>query len=323
MTAVYVFTQSGTLLQTLTFQAGLFIVDIAYSPLQQLLYAANYAGGDILTFPIAPMPTTASASLCALFYSLPGDVDYPWSVATQLTFQYSTTPVTNGFGTAVQVLSGSGTRTYTNRFGQTLTRGVTVAAAGTAGASNLIYLHSAVPWDAAGLLLNLSSPVQLPGRGPSVLYSSVALFNASGAIGEGASSRVDFLGEAFLSNVPGFTNITIGASNINSLAPSYATCQAPLTFTNGLRAPTQPSASNGALRFLYSYSVSDGLTYKVQATLQVTASSAFATTVDQLGSPYQTVTGVSGYRLYTYLPTGQTVNSTVTGLSSAAAYAHA
>ena len=129
---------------------------------------------------------------------------------------------------------------------------------------------------------------------------------------------MDGLGEAFLSNIPGFLNVTIGASNINALAADYAACQAPLTFTNGLRAPTEPSASNGAVQFNYSYTVSDGATYLVQGNLTITTTSAFATQKDQLGSPYQTVINVTGTRLYTYLPTGAVLLSSVNGISTAA-----
>ena len=109
--------------------------------------------------------------------------------------------------------------------------------------------------------------------------------------------------------------ITIGASNINALAIQYAQCQAPLTFTNGLRTPTQPSASNGATTILYSYNISDGLTYSVQGNLTITTTSAFANIADFLGNPYQTVTNVVGTRLYTYFPTGAALLSHVSGLS--------
>ena len=117
--------------------------------------------------------------------------------------------------------------------------------------------------------------------------------------------RVDRLGTAFVSSVPGFTNVPIGASNLNSLAANYDQCQAPITFTNGLRPPTQPSASNGALRIQYSYSISDGVNYTVQGNLTISTASAFATLKDQLGNPYQQVVNVTGIRTYTYLATGQ------------------
>ena len=67
-----------------------------------------------------------------------------------------------------------------------------------------------------------------------------------------------------------------------------------------------------------SYIVSDGATYSVAGNLTVYTSSQFATQRDQLGTPYQTVINVVGTRLYTYLPTGVTLLSTISGLSTAA-----
>ena len=131
---------------------------------------------------------------------------------------------------------------------------------------------------------------------------------------ESGEYRVDPLGQVFLSSVPGFANVTIGAANVNSLAVQYSTCQAPISFSNGLRPPTQPSSSNGAVRFLYSYYISDGQFYSVSANLTITTSSQFATSVDALGNPYQSVVNVTGTRLYTYLPTNATLRSSVTGL---------
>jgi hypothetical protein len=152
------------------------------------------------------------------------------------------------------------------------------------------------------LTWKLSSLV-LPGAGPAVLSSLITIVNASGAVVEVGSSLVDGLGHAFLSSVPGFKNVTIGASNINSIAANYAACQAPISFTNGLRAPTQPSSSNGAVRFSYSYSISDGATYRVVGNLTITTASAFANSHDLLGNPYQIVTNVTGICICTYWPT--------------------
>ena len=74
------------------------------------------------------------------------------------------------------------------------------------------------------------------------------------------STRIDSLGSAFLSSVPGFLNVTIGASNINSLAAKYSTCQAPITFTNGLRrAHTAQQRSTAPCASAYTYTgQSDG-----------------------------------------------------------------
>ena len=245
---IYLFSLNGSLLGTpVTPSESIFEAGIAYSPLQQTLYVAELEEA-ILTFPIQPpisgvLPTS---SLCAIFYGLPGSVDYPFSIATSLTFQYLPTLVTNSLGTAVQLVSGSGVRTYTNRFGTSFSTPLTLAQTGTGATDNLLYLQSAVPVDSGGLVFTLASPVQLPGAGTFPAYSSLTFFNQSGYIGEGASGRLDTQGQVFLSSVPGFRNVTIAASNINALAPSYATCSVPLTFTNGLRAHSAEHRQLGA-----------------------------------------------------------------------------
>ena len=274
-----------------------------------------------------PPTQRATASICFLFYALPGNVEYPWSVAISGSISYVPSNVTTKQGTAVTVLSGSGVRTFTNRFGATTTTAFTIAPVGskgtTAGATipvstNLFYLTGGLIVDAGGWVLNLTSPVQLPGYGPNELFTAIQLQNIGGVVAEYRATRVDGPGSAFLTTIAGFTNQTIGASNINSLAANYATCQAPLTFTNGLRQPTQPSASNGGTTIRYSYFVSDGASYSISCNLTLTTTSAFATTTDLLGNPYQTISNVAGTRTYTYLPTGQTVVSVVSGLTTAA-----
>ena len=269
----------------------------------------------------AVLPATASASLCVMFYSLPGNIDHTFSIAISMTFVYNSTTVTTPYGTAVPVLSGSGTRVYTNRFGVVqLTTAFTIAPP--VNASNLLYLGNALPVDPTGLTLNLASAIPLPGHGPTVTYTTLRLYNASGIVLESGSSRIDSLGSAFLSSVAGFNNVTIGASNINSLAPNYGACQAPITFTNRVRPTFVANGSNGAMRVSYSYFISDGATYSVQGNLTLTMSSASGSNFDALGNPYQIVSNVSGTRLYTYLPNGGTVLSTVFGLTTGA-YAYA
>ena len=234
-----------------------------------------------------------------------------------MSFTYDPTPVYTATGVAVTVLSGSGTRIYTNRFGNTFTTPLTVVPGAAGQVTNLLYLSGSGPVDGSGITWNVSTPLQMPGNGPAQLVTSITIYNQSGVVVESGESRVDGLGSAFLSNVPGFQNITVGASNINALAAGYSTCTAPITFTNGLRAPTQPSVSNGAVRIAYTYFITDGATYSVSGNLTITTSSAFANLKDVLGNPYQQVVNVAGTRLYTYLPTGAIVRSTVSGLSLA------
>ena len=250
--------------------------------------------------------TIANATLCFIMYSLPGNIDYPWSVALNVQLYYNTAPVTTSAGVAVQVLNGTGTRTYNNRFGDSFSTRITLSAAGSTS-DQLLYVGSSVPVDAQGLSYVLASPVQLPGLGPTQLLSELSVYGVVGGIAESGATRTDQFGQSYSSSIPGFTSVSIGASNLNSLAVQPATCQAPISFTNGLRPPTQPSVSNGATNPTFSYTISDGLTYSIQANLSLTAQSAFASTKDMLGNPYQSVINIQGTRTYTYLPTGATL----------------
>ena len=277
----------------------------------QFYTAASCAPNCPYTSPVA------TSSLCLILYSLPGNVDYPFSIATSAIFTYSSAVVSTPQGRAVTILSGSGTRTYTNKFGFSFTTPFVIASAGADNANNLLYIGSSFPFDSRGLTLNLSSPTQLPGAGPQTLSTLINVYNNSGVIFEYGIARVDGLGSAWLSTVPGFVNSTIGPANLNALGPDYGQCSAPISFTNGLRPPIEPNANNGGMRFTYTYFVSDGLTYSVSGSLLFTATSGFATTIDQLGNNYQIVANITGTRTYNYFPTNQQVVSQVMGVSSA------
>ena len=257
----------------------------------------------------------AFTNLCIIFFGLPGNVDYPWSSAISMNVFYNPNTIATSFGPAVLIINGTGTRTYTNRFGISTVAPFTIYQNGTFNSDNLLYLTSPYALDNSGLVLVFGQPVQLPGGGPlnAVTYLTVA--NSTGGIVEFGSQRIDRLGTGVVSGVPGFINQTIGASNVNSLAPVYSTCAAPISFTNGLRTPTQPSVSNGGMTIQYNYLITDGVTYTVQTNLTMTAVSGFASTKDVLGNPYQTIVAVSGSRLYSYI-TGTSVLSNITGLST-------
>ena len=262
--------------------------------------------------PLPSTPTTASGSLCIILYSLPGNVDYPWSVATSLNVVYNSTAVTTSAGTSIALLNVTGSRTYTNRFGVSFTTPLTLSTA----TPSLLYLNSSAVLDTVGITLQLDSAIQLPGSGPHTSYPSVHLYYTANGLVEGGSSLIDEQGVAFQSSIAGVSSLSIGAANTNSLAVNYAQCQAPLTFTNGLRTPVQPSSSNGGVHLEYGYTISDGLTYIVSANLSITTTSAFANTRDGLGNNYQTVTSITGNRLYIYLPTGETLTSAIIGISN-------
>ena len=372
---VYVFSMQGALLGTLIYPTqGLQITGLAfYAPLNRLYAADNYLD-QIISFSAAPAPTV-NGSLCALLYSLPGNIDYPWSDARS----FSPPPPTRipalrsslslsapiprvllqvrGRVAAVLLHPDSHHQQARHRRGvaewlwhshvhqplrclhhgphhaghlqreeppvrdtshttppHTL-RSITLGSTHQLSLVACRYLNSTLPVDQSGIFYGLANGwTQLPGIGPTDTYSTLLLYNASGYLAEQGDQRIDNLGSAFLATVPSFRNLTIGASNVNALAANYATCKAPITFSNGLRSPTQPSASNGAARFRFTYNISDGATYTVFTNLTLTAASGFATTQDLLGNPYQQLTNATGTRLYTYLPTGQQLLSTVNGL---------
>ena len=303
-------TTATTLYSTLStsLPAGLLLSTDA----SQLMFTTATA---ILTLEVAAAPAP-TATLCFLTYSLPGSIDYPWSLATEVQVAYFPTPVFTSAGRAASLISATGTRTYTNRFGQTTTIPVTLATAALTGSSNLVYVNASTLVDAKGVMWNLTQAVQLPGLGPYSATSLVQLHNVSGAVVEGNATQVDGIAQAWLSTLPGFVNRTIGAANYNSLVADYANCRAPITYTNGLRSPVEPGASNTFAVTVYSYTVSDGVSYSVQTNVSLTVPSTFIISYDQLGNPYKPISGATGTRQYTYLRTGATLLSNITGLST-------
>ena len=256
---------------------------------------------------------------CVLLDGLPGTVDFPWSLAFHFPLTYNPVPFLSGnrttFGASVP---SNATRVFTNRFGWTTSSNLPIS-----------YLALQLPIG-GGIpsflfeIFEVSPPLQLPGAGGTTLVDGLYLFGViNGVLGEtgrgssGGATTAPFDPQAqvYLSSIPGFVNTTIPPSNVNSLAVDYAACRAPITFTNGLRAPTQPSASNSARRYLYNYTVSDGGTYSISSSLTLTMSSPFASSVDLLGSPYQQVVDVSGTRVFTNPTTGELTVQKVTGLA--------
>ena len=250
--------------------------------------------------------------LCLMFYGLPGDVEFPWSAATAVSFSY--TPVD---ATRVLITNGTGSRVYTDSFGDSFITPLAVAQPNLQGNDNYLFLgNTSPPVDSSGLLWLFSGPVQLPATGLNSLVTSVSVYEDNSLVVEGAEGRIDPSGSAFLSNVPGFVNTTIGAQDINHLTALAASCQALITFTNGARSPAQPNSANSGQQFNFSYFVTDGETYTVEANLTLTASTSFAVNTNSLGVQYQTIVNAAGTRLYTYLATGATILSRVSGLNS-------
>ena len=257
------------------------------------------------TFPAQPVPS--QGHLCVLLYSRPGPIDFSWSVSIALSFLYL--PIRTS---AVSVRSGSGRRTYTNRFGDTFTTNLTVLPALRAG-DNPLYLHSpSSPFDSTGgITLLLNSSLQMPGLNPYESWEAITLHTVQGLVMENDFPGADPSGTAYLSSVTGFANQSIATSNVNALVANETACKAPITSVNGLVAPTQPSVKNSAVQFLYSYSISNASSYRVVTQLLVTCTSHFANHTDRLGNPYQVVANITGTRLYTQLLRNGSVNATL------------
>ena len=237
--------------------------------------------------------------------------DYPWSSAIALNFSYLPPSSSSADNSSVVLVSGSGTRTYTNRYGAASTTALTLTPA-TSSADNLLLLSSPLPLDSLGLLLNLSGPTPFPGGSPTHPLTTFHLYAAADRLVEGGGAGIDARSSAYVSGVPGFNNVSMPSTSINALVADPVHCLAPITFVNGRRTPVQPSVFNGATQFQYAFSLSDGVNYSVSTQLNVTCSSAFATTKDALGNAYQIVVNVTGTRVYTHLPTLATLTSTVT-----------
>ena len=106
--------------------------------------------------------------------------------------------------------------------------------------------------------------MQLPGQSPT--HPSSQLYNASGVVQKGQSSRVE------ASALPSSPTSPLHQHLHRRFQHQLARCglqrvSGAITFTNGLRPPTQPSNFNGARNVLYSFYVSDGATYSVVVNL--------------------------------------------------------
>ena len=127
-------------------------------------------------------------------------------------FYYHPSPVSTASGMVMLLINGTGSRGFTNRFGTSTTTPLTISPAGTDLANKLLYLSGTPPVDQAGVVWNLTSPVGLPGQGPSTLSSYVGQYrDPTGVEGEAGASLFDGTGQAFSSTVPTSNSVAIPA----------------------------------------------------------------------------------------------------------------
>ena len=272
----------------------------------------------------------AQGQLCFIFYSQLGNIDFPWSTSSNVQFYYDNTIINTSNGPAVTILYGTGIRVFTSKFGYTINTPFLISPPSSTGqsADNLLYLDDPkytsgpepvnyyFPLDEAGITWQFLTPIQLPGAGPLNTVSLLTLFNSTfqAIIAEGTEERIDLTGSAFASNVPGFTNTSIPASDINNVAVKVSQCQAVINEFNGIVSYVRPVPyQNVGPLYNYSYYITDGTTYSVAVNLLITAS----TLTNLLTTPAQIIYNATGLRTYVYLPTGETLVSSVSGLSTA------
>ena len=89
----------------------------------------------------AQYPPTTNHSLCMIFFSAPGDIDYPWTSAISMTVQYKPSARPN----SVNLTIGWGTRIFTNKYNQIWYSPVTLLPVGASNyANNLLFTNGPV-----------------------------------------------------------------------------------------------------------------------------------------------------------------------------------
>lgn len=256
----------------------------------------------------ASTPAALTANLCIIFYSKPGNVEYPWTTATSLTVTYN---VSSTQPNTVNLISGSGTRTYTSKYGAKYQTSITLSPP--AGyANNLLYTNGTV-FDDGGIVYQLATPTQYPGAGALVNVTSANVYRTSAgaaipsAIVEDPSFIIDNTSTSVTSTIPGFVSLDfVGCpKNPNCGNINTDTCTSGLTRSNGLvQLPylDQLRAANKS-PYNYSYFISDGSTWSTTANLTLTIDTVKAWKVTRLGDFYFTATNITGTRLY-YCPLG-------------------
>ena len=210
-----------------------------------------------------PAADPLTGQLCIIFYSKPGNVEYPWSVAISLNVQYNASSVPN----AVNLISGTGTRVYSNKYNTQFYRPITLAPAGTGYANNRLYTNGTA-FDYGGIVYTLPMPYQFPGRGGAAsAYVSQANFYRDSYYGlvEDPSFIIDNRSVSVTSNIPGFQSVNlVGCPNNPNCANTNTTaCTSRITASNGyVPLPTNEELEAAYTPFYnYSYFISDGQTW--------------------------------------------------------------
>ena len=264
----------------------------------------------------------STADICVIFFSLPGNVEYPWTTATKLSVTYN-----NATANSVTLLTGSGTRTYTNKYGQSITTAITLNGPNVDKADNLFYLNGKVV-DTDGFSYNLATPTQFPGHGPLAPMTTARIStDSTGVIVEQNSFIIDNTSISITSSVPGFTAISpVGCPFVNPNCGHFDTSACTSTIDSGNGGILPPTSTTlvraNRTSYGYSYFLGDGATYSVSASLTLAINQSLGFRTTQLGDYYLTVDAITGTRTYDF-PLGTVLTQSVASGVSQSAYANA
>ena len=277
-----------------------------------------------------PPATYQLVNYCYVFYGLNGTINYPWSVVVSGTalIDNSTILYANNTQGTTQTLNVPyynlmgfvGTRNYTNKYGQSYVNTLTLNALGEDHDTNQFWLQT--PY-AGGLSFHVNATITTPGGLPAtdieVFLDPYPIEGTGYGYGVGAGSNAlnnDPSKTVFASDAPGFrtstySNVPLSQITSSSVGTVYGTndiTQCVAYFTPA-RVVVPPA---GIRVFNFQYTITNTAYYLVQANYQLTTDGTV--NIDALGEYYYNVAAMSGYRVYTYYPTGVTSVANVTAL---------
>ena len=266
---------------------------------------------DPYTFTFGTPTTPANGTTSVGFgYSLQcanGTLDYPCLVQLSGTAIINSTLLTAGSGASAysyyNMLSFTGTRTFTNRYGAQLITPVTALVPKGVDYTLNILVTTAAAQTNAEPGFQLANIITFPGGLPA---NQIQLYIDAGILIE--SINVNGGGENSLDSNPALTavcttapGVVASSYNATTLAPAFYTtmvpCQDRPTFAFQTYNATQTAP--GLRQFNLTYSITDNATF---ATLvSATVSTDGTVNTDQLGNVYYNAIAISGSRVQTSL----------------------
>ena len=263
----------------------------------------------LTTYPLTV--NSAQYQWCAVFYGAPGELDYPWAAVYNGTLTASTQQFNSSkYNASYSVVSFfTGTRNYTNRYGDNLINTLQLAYTIDAGLAPYFadqYLFTNAPFlDGNGITFDLNGYVEVQGamyaNQINLYYSASDLLNGVYYVTESIANSTVVNGiHVDIANTGNQVNNdpsrTVFASNIpgwQGVAYSQQACTASIATVPFVIIPA------GIYAYTLNYFISDGYAYMTKANLTIYTDGSVYT--DQLGNQYFSVMAVTGTRTYTYI----------------------